>query len=415
MPPRRSHKKSRNGCDRCKQRRVKCDEAYPCLNCTRRHISCSYEHRNAVALPQKENKHSEQDDACSPTPRASLSEISARTDAALNTLQRNIADTACFLREWNGQDPELMHHYSISTYKTFSDREDARQVWQVEIPKIAYSYEFLMHGLLSVSALHLSYLKLEKQSHYLTSSTFHMALGLQTFRTILRNVTEENCLALFSFSSVIIIWICAAPTDSTNAQPLSSVIEMFNLCRGVLTLVDLLPRIRKSPLGPLMSQDWSLKSDTPFILFRGLDDQLTKLRYRLTLDTIGEEDRSVVEHAISELRNVCQRIEHAGPPEDCGMVCVWPLAVRSRFVSLIEQRRPFALTLLAFYCAQLHIFRHYWFVERRAETLLSEILTIMPPGYADLLEWPRRFCSSGPGLGGWGVVHLAAEGMSPSM
>jgi hypothetical protein len=35
---------------------------------------------------------------------------------------------------------------------------------------------------------------------------------------------------------------------------------MFNLCRGVLTLVDLLPRIRKSPLGPLMSQDWSLKS-----------------------------------------------------------------------------------------------------------------------------------------------------------
>jgi hypothetical protein len=97
------------------------------------------------------------------------------------------------------------------------------------------------------------------------------------------------------------------------------------------------------------------------------------------------------------------------------MVCVWPLAVRSRFVSLIEQRHPFALTLLAFYCAQLHIFRHYWFVERRAETLLSEILTIMPPGYADLLEWPRRFCSSGPGLGGWGVVHLAAEGMSPSM
>ncbi|KAF7589558.1 hypothetical protein BBP40_004137 [Aspergillus hancockii] len=414
MPPRRSHKKSRNGCVQCKQRRVKCDEADPCLNCTRRRISCRYERRTTLPQSHKENKHSEQPDGCSPTPSASLLEIAARTDAALDMLQRNIADTAYFLREWNGQDPELMHHFCISTYKTFSDEENVRRVWQVEIPKIAYSYEFLMHAILSISALHLSYIKLEKHSQYLTSSTFHIALGLQTFRTILRKPTEENCLALFSFSSIIIPWICAAPTDSKASQPLSNVTEMFHLCRGVLTLLDLLPRIAKSPLAPLMSHDWSEKPEIPFAIFRGVDDQFTKLRYRLTMETFGEDDRLIVDHAITELRKAAQHIEHFGTSTHCGTICIWPLSVRTRFVGLIEQRHPFALTLLAYYCAQLHFLRRFWFVERRAGTLLSEILAITPPEYADLLEWPRRFCY-GSSYGGWSVVHLAADGISPSL
>ncbi|OQD78190.1 hypothetical protein PENDEC_c001G05072 [Penicillium decumbens] len=42
MGPRRSHRKSRNGCPECKTRRVKCDERYPCTNCVKHGIPCSY-------------------------------------------------------------------------------------------------------------------------------------------------------------------------------------------------------------------------------------------------------------------------------------------------------------------------------------------------------------------------------------
>ncbi|KAE8418611.1 hypothetical protein BDV36DRAFT_154187 [Aspergillus pseudocaelatus] len=375
MPPRRSHKKSRNGCDQCKKRRVKCDEADPCLN----------------------------------SPGTSLAEISARTDAALSVFQRNLTDTAYFVREWNGQDPELMHHYCISTCATLSDQEDILHVWRTEIPKIAYSYEFLMHGILSLSALHLSYVKPEKHSHYLNSSTFHMALGLQTFRTILRKPTAENCVALFAFSSVIMVWICAVPTDSKDAQPLSSVIEMFNLCRGITSLLEFFPLISKSSIGPIIARDWSEKGDTPFRLFRGLDDQINKLRYRLTVEELAEEEKSVLEHAISELKKTCQRIEHARTLSASGMAYIWPIVVRTGFVSLIEQRNPFALVLLACYCTQLHVFRGFWVMEKRAESLLSEVLAVIPPGYADLLDWPRHFCSHGPDMEKWRVFHPNTE------
>ncbi|KAA8895756.1 hypothetical protein FN846DRAFT_968118 [Sphaerosporella brunnea] len=43
MAPRRSHKKSRTGCQRCKKRRIKCDEVHPaCGNCVKHAIVCDF-------------------------------------------------------------------------------------------------------------------------------------------------------------------------------------------------------------------------------------------------------------------------------------------------------------------------------------------------------------------------------------
>ncbi|KAJ5860319.1 uncharacterized protein N7529_007629 [Penicillium soppii] len=43
MPQRRSHTKSRGGCNRCKKRRIKCDESGPpCTICKARDAKCEY-------------------------------------------------------------------------------------------------------------------------------------------------------------------------------------------------------------------------------------------------------------------------------------------------------------------------------------------------------------------------------------
>ncbi|KFY62677.1 hypothetical protein V497_02282, partial [Pseudogymnoascus sp. VKM F-4516 (FW-969)] len=52
MPPRRSHKKSRAGCQRCKLRKVKCDEAHPiCGNCTKHGVPCDFDDPTALSPP----------------------------------------------------------------------------------------------------------------------------------------------------------------------------------------------------------------------------------------------------------------------------------------------------------------------------------------------------------------------------
>ncbi|KAL6406471.1 Sterol uptake control protein 2 [Ilyonectria robusta] len=45
--PRLGYRKSRQGCRRCKQRRVKCDESRPCSACTRHGLECTYSEQNA--------------------------------------------------------------------------------------------------------------------------------------------------------------------------------------------------------------------------------------------------------------------------------------------------------------------------------------------------------------------------------
>lgn len=154
-----------------------------------------------------------------------------------------------------------------------------------------------------------------------------------------------------------------------------------------------------------------IRRGTPLRLFNGLDDQISRLRYRLTVEVLAEEERSVLEHAITELEKTCQRIEHARTLSASGMVYIWPIVVRVGFISLIEQRQPFALVLLACYCTQLHVFRRFWVLERRAESLLSEVLEVMPPEYADLLDWPRQFCLHGPDLERWCVLNPSSEGI----
>lgn len=43
-PPRRSHTKSRKGCETCKKRHIRCDETFPqCRNCTKHKQRCPYQ------------------------------------------------------------------------------------------------------------------------------------------------------------------------------------------------------------------------------------------------------------------------------------------------------------------------------------------------------------------------------------
>lgn len=157
-----------------------------------------------------------------------------------------------------------MHHYTLYTSLTFARRRDMQEAWQVDIPKIAYSCEFVMHGLLGLSALHLAYLKPERYSFYLAGSGFHMSLALRTYRTVVLSPSSDNCYALFCFSGLIMVYIFASPTETTDLDSphgLESIFELLGLCRGTLVLLPYMDLIRKSALEPLFMSDFMM--DTP--------------------------------------------------------------------------------------------------------------------------------------------------------
>lgn len=218
-------KKSRRGCIRCKQRRVKCDEEAPCGNCIRRNEECSL---------------------LEPSP--SSSEVPREPGVPADT------------EEWLA-DLELMHHYGSSTADIgASMRPDVRDIWRQYVPQQALKHPFLMHGILALSALHLAYLQQYKAPRYLRLSDKHQALALKQFRSILAaDINEDVSDALFALSATISVCSMAracAQAELTPGEPkamtMEDVSEYFFLTRGVRDVIHVTyDRVSTGPLSKL--------------------------------------------------------------------------------------------------------------------------------------------------------------------
>lgn len=184
---------------------------------------------------------------------------------------RDLARTA----EFGFQDLELMHHFSTSVARTLSYRRELQDVWAISLPKEAYSCDYLMHGLLAISASHLSFSShilssYEKRRDYADVSTYHLHRSLPRFRESLANISKENCVPLFGLSSLMVVHVCAqssleigSQSDSENlASHVEMLIKLFNMCRGVESiLAPFRSEIHQSSLKSLLHDEYRLVGD----------------------------------------------------------------------------------------------------------------------------------------------------------
>ena len=149
-----------------------------------------------------------------------------------------------------------MHHFSTSSFATLSVKADRQEIWRVVVPKVAYSCDFLMHGLLAFSALHLASLKPENAFTYTEVAAMHQNIGLGSFRTALTNITDENCNAVFAFSSLVVGYALTLPIrngNNTLPEPIDNAVELFTLSLGVAeVLKPCSERVKNGSLAPLL-------------------------------------------------------------------------------------------------------------------------------------------------------------------
>jgi hypothetical protein len=131
---RRTHKKSRAGCIRCKRRHIKCDETRPvCVNCSTANLECEYAGPRIATVGVSLTNYLDHSRASSPaiptrtstTIQASSSSLSP---AALTPNSRPLYGTDSAL---NLDHLELLYHFCTVTYKTMSPQSDQQDTWQV--------------------------------------------------------------------------------------------------------------------------------------------------------------------------------------------------------------------------------------------------------------------------------------------
>lgn len=270
MPQRRKHAKSRTGCTECKRRKVKvrkarlvairqakyynqliwtqCDESLPvCFNCTRRGANCRFE-----SAPQTNNK------GLARIP-ADLSSTFQAADSYFinnNAAAASRRYTALNLSHCSGsgrgtpslpnaipwdREVELMHHWCTVTVDTLAVGPELRHLWRAVMPREGYENRFVMHGVLSMSAMHKAYLVSSQLDTYLNLSAHHQVLGSEGFRAILGNVTGENWRPVFCYAGLLVPYILCLPIRSPNGKlqrPILSLLDLISCMAGVQTAIN---------------------------------------------------------------------------------------------------------------------------------------------------------------------------------
>ncbi|KAL7627967.1 hypothetical protein AAE478_002163 [Parahypoxylon ruwenzoriense] len=411
MPPRRSHKKSRAGCRRCKARKIKCDEVHPrCGNCTKHGVACDFEHPSIV-------------DALSPaaveTPRPPTSASASNCDSpSTSTLPPTpSAASSTPLPLYRNPEPlplttttkssrmmelKLLHHYTTITCETLAISSPvSERIWRDTVPNLAFTgANFLADALLAVSALHLRSHSPQDQD-LVRASHAYMASTLSEYGASLsKGINESNAEALFLTAALIAFQSTASRIftrdDSSDLKDRSGgyalPLSWFHSFQGVKAVVAsswqwlrhsgiVVPIIESQPA---LNLDLSGQNANFFgHLLNGVEEEVAIFGEDPTSRRLT---RQAYQHAVAVL-DWAHKIPHTGAP------LVFLATVSRRFVELLESRRPRALAILASYFGLLKCLDSVWWLKGVARREVMGIVSLFDPDDEDWwprLQWPLR-------------------------
>ncbi|KAL4926413.1 Zn(II)2Cys6 transcription factor [Aspergillus undulatus] len=380
MPPRRSHTKSRNGCDQCKKRRVKCDErGPPCSNCTSRELECVY---SKAPVPRRMSSTS-----ASPTTSAYGYNATPNSVQPYQNIPYSEALAATELRRL-----ELMHKYSTETYQSFCNSSSDFYTWQIVVPQKAFRQDFLMKGILAAASLHIaSSLDTSAAATYINTALEYHNQTLTPFRHAIDDISPENCDAVFAHSVVTTIISIALPQRNTEKDENIGAYEKIVLATELLQGVR---KILKICRGWLQFKPLTAVSDFWERSSMGLDPEtaaaLDKLA-SLTDETASPEQHSMFKEAVQLLRQCYTRFANT---RDIASILAWLAAADKELIYAFRCRQPLAMLILMYWGVLLHeLHSGLWWARNAGSALVLDLLPELQPyrlRWESVLLWPKQ-------------------------
>lgn len=163
----------------------------------------------------------------------------------------NILTSVLGLNLW---DLELLHNYTTHTATTLHTDHTARILFQITVPQLGFEHEFVMRGVLAISALHLARFKPEKRDFYMSLAVRHQEIGLRTATSIIPSITEENCSAVYIFSTMAFFFALASPRKPGDFLMIgeNGEADWLFLIKGTRYIMESSPgRLDEGPIAPL--------------------------------------------------------------------------------------------------------------------------------------------------------------------
>ena len=281
--------------------------------------------------------------------------------------------------------------------------------WTLEatFPPLSLSCDYLMHAVLSISALHFAFLHPDQRDKYNYISAQHQDMALGPFQQAISNINAENCHYVFAFSALLLISIYSS---SRNVNFLSSVPEVASGLTGLTNWITCLqgcrfivaaasPQIRSGPFRNLivtgaMAEHLTIAASTPL---QDEDSQsLNKLARFLTDSTSIKSTTTVAEmeaysEAIALLQKCLTATTQVSDSQSLrSLMSVWPAKISNIFIRLLDEKRPPALAIIAHFCLLLKRCGDCWYLKHRSYDIFKAVRQSLPEDWMPSIERPLR-------------------------
>ncbi|RYP46286.1 hypothetical protein DL768_007478 [Monosporascus sp. mg162] len=347
---RRAHAKSREGCEQCKERHVKCNEVHPrCLNCARQRIACSFSAPSFTITP-------------------------------LN--QDSLADL------------ELLEYWHRHPFPANTSGPGRRL--EYDPVRLGFSHHYLLNSILALAALQL-FGEDRSQTRWYARAVAHQQAAITRVRPHFQRLEESQHLALLSFSVFTSLYTVAEPLlrpapfgcHQPDFDPVKELLQAIRLgrCSSVFVQQHLGPVVSSDPLLVAKYHPRRLEA------IQGLESRFPQLGWlRGFIERhCGGQERAVCLHAAESLFvGIALLVDNPDDPRQIRAIWGWASNVDSAFLDMCSAQNTVALVILAHFAVLMSLNRGIWYLQSWPAVLLRHIRGLLNDGLENSIRWPEE-------------------------
>ncbi|KAK3714182.1 hypothetical protein LTR37_007984 [Vermiconidia calcicola] len=289
-------------------------------------------------------------------------------------------------------DLELMHHYMTHTKQILTEHHDLDnilQIWQIDLPKIAFHSDYVMHAILGFAALHKAHIEPEHAERLRESAVDHLDKALVLYRSATTPATAENANAKFVFTWIVALFAYAIPP---SLPPIDAIVELFMLVKGIdAILAETWFWVSQGPFAPILTRGFQEAIDTPLESYRvpeGMDFGVAHLDFMIGVDAMLPDDRRTCAVILAELKAIYDTVLQSRASCSVAQIMCFPKQDSGNFAQLVKRRVPQALIILAYHCVLLDLLDSRWWINGWSSRVLRDVLGSLDEQWRHWIQWP---------------------------
>ncbi|KAH6957498.1 hypothetical protein DER45DRAFT_569851 [Fusarium avenaceum] len=381
MPVKRPHKKSRNGCDTCRRRRVKCDEIFPrCGICSNRGEECTFT-RRAINLF-----------ASTTSPKLSYS---STIDSPISTSEAcQDADTSLLyaipLRTKHDiSELSLIHHWCTKAYRVTAT-EHSELLLQQTVEE-GFRHLYLLDIVFALTSFHLASQSQEKVTveRHIEIALQYQSRSVMKMGEALEEVNEDNCNAVVMASILNIFCTLVspllAPASSGQAGLTASVmLSVTRYFRGVGFLMEQnMRRIKEGPFAKIFGQPIMMQPEPPT---GGSAEDLQRLR-RWMLMRIASDNP-----LLRTFSDALENMEYVLAKTKGRSVFEWTSKAGIDFLQALKKGEEVAVAITMYWAVLTNRLEGTWWAEYAGKRIVEDLSSEYNDsenGWKELCQWCR--------------------------